>query len=223
MDSLEHAEVTPRTKGLDLVSAAFAGAAVEFVNREPANDAIFRNCYWNVQREVYRSGGDIVFGWFIVEIPGIFFICWHHAIWRSPQGNLIDITPSDFDDYSRGLTAFVRDYRQDYNIDWPPAVPQKFVPFICDPRISDFILSYQHWHLIRAEHLKLQRGLPDAKFNPDSGMIEGDVHVQAELRLLENQWGPRIAEADLELQQARRALTELQREVSPEWLARRGD
>lgn len=51
------------------------------------------NCFLNVIEKVNRDGGSIIYGWsvllaqFLVEAE-------RHAVWKSPQGQLIDVTPS---------------------------------------------------------------------------------------------------------------------------------
>ncbi|MDD2758321.1 MAG: hypothetical protein PHD72_03035 [Patescibacteria group bacterium] len=54
--------------------------------------AIMNNCFPNVQEKIKRQGGAQILGWqiwqsdFLIEAE-------FHAIWESPNGDLIDITP----------------------------------------------------------------------------------------------------------------------------------
>ncbi|MDN4600614.1 hypothetical protein P5G61_05210 [Paenibacillus sp. F6_3S_P_1C] len=58
------------------------------------SDAVINECFPNVQKKVSDSGGDIIFGWqlwkgkFIGEAE-------FHAVWKSDEGELIDITPKE--------------------------------------------------------------------------------------------------------------------------------
>ena len=51
------------------------------------------NCFPNVAEKIKRDGGSIVYGWSV--LLGQFLIeAERHAVWKSPHGQLIDITPS---------------------------------------------------------------------------------------------------------------------------------
>jgi hypothetical protein len=64
----------------------------EMVESQPAIGAALKNCFYNVPRQVEKSGGGVVYGWaiglshFLVEAE-------KHAVWQTPEGKLIDITP----------------------------------------------------------------------------------------------------------------------------------
>jgi hypothetical protein len=54
-------------------------------------------CFGNVDKMVKKHGGNRCLGWHFQHKPfgsepGIFLAA-HHAIWKSPEGNLLDITP----------------------------------------------------------------------------------------------------------------------------------
>lgn len=49
-------------------------------------------CWYNAYAQA-QSGGLVVHGWsFLDDTQGI--VGQHHAVWRDPQGNLVDITPN---------------------------------------------------------------------------------------------------------------------------------
>jgi len=60
------------------------------VQLEPG--AKINNCYYNVPDKVKRDGGNSIYGWAIWCDQ---YICESemHAVWESPAGELIDITP----------------------------------------------------------------------------------------------------------------------------------
>ncbi|MDB5111921.1 MAG: hypothetical protein JWR67_3035 [Mucilaginibacter sp.] len=69
-----------------------AKSAPEVVVIDPSPDAEVKNCFYNVERHVAKMGGTVVYGWaigvstFLVEAE-------KHAVWKTPAGNLRDITP----------------------------------------------------------------------------------------------------------------------------------
>jgi|GEM_PF-509358 len=52
-----------------------------------------RDCFYAVAERVKRDGGEIIFGWNIWTWPHVWVKAEHHAVWREPGGNLVDITP----------------------------------------------------------------------------------------------------------------------------------
>ena len=65
----------------------------------PDSSAIVNACYQNVEDKVARDGGSAQYGWHFSHkyAPGIsevgYLVATHHAVWRSPKGQLIDVTP----------------------------------------------------------------------------------------------------------------------------------
>lgn len=63
----------------------------------PDKESIATNCISNVMSFVERQGGSVIYGWYFghreSEKFGNYLIATHHAVWRAPNGNLIDITP----------------------------------------------------------------------------------------------------------------------------------
>lgn len=51
------------------------------------------NCFPNVLEKVKRDGGEIIYGWSI-QYGRIIIEAERHAVWKSPAGELIDITPN---------------------------------------------------------------------------------------------------------------------------------
>ena len=61
------------------------------VRAEP--DAQVNECFFNVRNKIARNGGDIQHGWAIWERPGLFVEAEFHAVWVSPDKELLDVTP----------------------------------------------------------------------------------------------------------------------------------
>ncbi len=57
---------------------------------EPPNE-----CFHVVNRHIQEYGGNAVIGWSIWELPSVFVEAEFHAVWRSPQGDHLDISPKN--------------------------------------------------------------------------------------------------------------------------------
>jgi hypothetical protein len=63
-----------------------------YVDIRPDDGSNVLDCFENVRRKIIRDHGTMILGWQIWELP--FMIeAEFHAIWKSPTGELIDITP----------------------------------------------------------------------------------------------------------------------------------
>ena len=51
------------------------------------------DCFADVARKISRDGGSIQHGWTVWESPGTLIEGEFHAVWRSPDGSLLDVTP----------------------------------------------------------------------------------------------------------------------------------
>lgn len=63
------------------------------ITAEPEDEPL--NCFGNVRQRVAKNGGRIVFGWAVWEWPKVYVEAEHHAVYENPQGNWLDITPSE--------------------------------------------------------------------------------------------------------------------------------
>lgn len=61
----------------------------------PSKESLPRECFPNVERYIKTNGGNILYGWQIWEWPKVLVEAEFHAIWVSPLGAYIDITPKD--------------------------------------------------------------------------------------------------------------------------------
>ncbi len=82
-----------------------------------------KNEYFNnVLKYSSRKKGAIVYGWNITGIPAGMLEAEFHAIWKSPRGELIDITPNQHE-FTRIL--FLVDHTREYH---GKVVPSMFQP-----------------------------------------------------------------------------------------------
>ncbi|WP_461074416.1 hypothetical protein [Spirosoma flavus] len=74
-------------------------SSVQYVQHIPDATALINACYQNVDDKVAREGGYAQYGWHFSHkfAPGIsevgYLVATNHAVWCSPQGKLIDVTP----------------------------------------------------------------------------------------------------------------------------------
>jgi len=61
------------------------------VRPAPAAKPVY--CFDNSVACAEAQGGAAVYGWAIWRWPGRWFEAEHHAVWRSPDGTLLDVTP----------------------------------------------------------------------------------------------------------------------------------
>ncbi len=80
---------------LEAIEVLGAGSDLMVLDRhEPDADARPNECFANCQRRVARSGGAAQCGWvFNFRRESDYVVATAHAVWRSPDGDLIDITP----------------------------------------------------------------------------------------------------------------------------------
>lgn len=63
----------------------------------PVPGSLKNECFSNVQKHAAEHGGSLVCGWSIVEWPGVFLEAEFHGVWRSPDGELVDVTPNQLE------------------------------------------------------------------------------------------------------------------------------
>lgn len=53
----------------------------------------YNDCFNVVSEQVTSHGGQQIIGWAIWELPGVFIEAEFHAVWQSPEGELLDVVP----------------------------------------------------------------------------------------------------------------------------------
>jgi hypothetical protein len=128
------------------------------VRPEPGFLAI--QCLTNVPRKVVMSGGEVVRGWEISQVPKMFLEARFHAVWKTPAGDYVDVTPEDF---GMSQVLFLPDVR--YR-DTEPAVQRHRFSLAQDKAaverywfVADELLSLMQsdaWGAIRADDPAMQ-------------------------------------------------------------------
>jgi hypothetical protein len=86
-------------------------------------------CYWNVHAHVNQQGGQLVLGWWIGIWHDVLFEALHHAVWRHPCGQLIDISAGPYPANERSkISIFVPEERPGFDFSFSPCVQSKFSP-----------------------------------------------------------------------------------------------
>lgn len=136
--------------------ASISPAEPLYVPVRPVEHGKRAYCFRNSVIEAQRSGGDAVFGWAIWRWPGRWFEAEHHAVLRSPEGELVDVTPQEGDP---PRVLFLPDEAKIYD-------PRTFRPNIMaaddNPTAAEYIdlvrvrgaITRQYWRPC-VDHLKL--------------------------------------------------------------------
>ncbi len=64
-----------------------------FISVTPTEQAQPMNCFENVEHQIHLKGGSAVYGWCIYVWPRVLCEFEFHSLWRSPTGELFDISP----------------------------------------------------------------------------------------------------------------------------------
>ena len=73
--------------------AAISPHAPVYVPVAPAAHSRVAYCFDNSVAQAAAQGGEAAYGWAIWRWPGRWFEAEHHAVWRRPDGSLLDVTP----------------------------------------------------------------------------------------------------------------------------------
>jgi hypothetical protein len=95
-------------------------------------------CVQNVHSKIDTDGGRIGFGWAIWESPGIVIQAQYHAVWISPEGEYLDITPKSF---HADRILFLPDTKGKYNDGsrFNKRFDNARWPLSNDPLVSEFV------------------------------------------------------------------------------------
>lgn len=136
----------------DLRSKIGVSTAPVFIPVQPASNSLIDECHRNVFTQVESQGGEVVHGWCVWEHPCRLIEAIFHTVWRSPAGNLIDITPHR-DGEQRIL--FIPDPTRKYE---GRPIDSFRVPLANDRRILRAIRMNEDFDKLRHKHL-----LPDGR------------------------------------------------------------
>ena len=76
-----------------LTETVVPGGEAIYLPVQPEADAVVNECFPNVELKIARAGGRMLCGWQLWEWPHVLVEAEFHAVWLSPEGEMIDITP----------------------------------------------------------------------------------------------------------------------------------
>lgn len=96
---------------LSLCESICPGVAPFYVPVQKWSQSVLYQCFPNAERKAKASGGRAIYGWSIWRYPKIHIEAQFHAIWQSPAGKFVDVTPEEL-----GLSQilFLRDDTRTY-------------------------------------------------------------------------------------------------------------
>lgn len=94
-----------------LLAKVVPGGNPAYLTVQPEADAVVNECFPNVAAKITRAGGHMLCGWQIWEWPHVMVEAEFHAVWVSPEGQVIDITPKP---QGEATVLFVPDARRTY-------------------------------------------------------------------------------------------------------------
>lgn len=77
---------------LDFCNETLNGGEPVFVPVVADEDSVINECFHNVERKINKYGGSIVYGWIIWIAYNFIIQGEFHAVWKSNEGNIVDIT-----------------------------------------------------------------------------------------------------------------------------------
>lgn len=126
----------------------------------PEPFSLATRCFPNVSQKIKFDGGDIAFGWIIWEWPNAYLDAEFHGVWKSPAGELVDVTP-----YQDGETRilFVPDsVRRFENV----MRPNRHRALTSNPAVHCWIEAARKYQAYCASHT-----LPDCHTEMDTRMM----------------------------------------------------
>lgn len=134
-----------------LIQKVVPGGVASYMTVQPETDAIEKACFPNVEAKITRDGGHMLCGWQLWEWPQVMVEAELHAVWVSPEDQMVDITPKPGNETT---VLFVPDPRR--------RAPNATVDNVRLPVRDDQLIR----HFIRVSELKTRvfnRGVPAAE------------------------------------------------------------
>jgi hypothetical protein len=95
-----------------LIETVTPGGHATYLEVHPEPGAAVNGCFSNVRAKCAREGGRMLCGWQLWEWPRVLLEAEFHAVWLSPQGDMVEITPKA---HGETTVLFVPDERRGYD------------------------------------------------------------------------------------------------------------
>ncbi len=102
-----------------------------YVTQYPKNDCRAGDCFHNVQMYIEKYGGTLLMGWAITVRENLYVECEAHAVWKTIDNDIVDVTPNNEDS---NLTLF--SHQNDMQ---PIKTPSKYIPFTESKLVQEYI------------------------------------------------------------------------------------
>lgn len=120
----------------------------------PAENSRMNECFHNVDMVVQQNGGDTILGWAIWQRANILIEAEAHAIWKTPSGDLVDITPHN---HNETWILFLEDDSIHYH---GKAIANKRIPLSNSTLVKELIYLYDERDKIIAEAIGKRYTMP---------------------------------------------------------------
>lgn len=139
--------VTPRiiTPEIRELCRSISEYEPEYVTVNAAPKSLVNECFQNVDTFVKEHGGQRVLGWSIWQRANVLIEAEAHAVWKSPSGNMVDITPHTNGEAS---ILFLADPKMKYDGNCIPNIRKALT---LSPLVAEFINLYDERDRIAAE------------------------------------------------------------------------
>lgn len=114
-------------------------------------------CYWNAKAASIQHGGIPVFGWLFSLWPNSHIEAMHHAVYKSVDGTLYDVTPRTPYHENQESSVFLEDDSIEVDLERIPKITSKFYKFKSSTCTDNFIKNYQKTN-------KLEKKLSDLMY-----------------------------------------------------------
>ena len=125
----------------------------EYLQVVPVENAQINECFGNVEKKIAYKGGEKVHGWVIREWRDVFIEAEFHAVWKSPKGALVDVTPTQSPEEKR---LFLPDPAKAFT---GTRISNIRKPLRPDAVIQEFFLAFDEWHAFVERHSVGQFGM----------------------------------------------------------------
>ncbi len=120
-----------------------------FINVAPTFEAKKNECFYNVRNHTEKNGGNIIYGWSIWIWKNVYIEAEHHAVWKTLNEELVDITPKE-DNEKKIL--FLPDSESVYDYENNKRLNNIKVELVDDPLLRKFFsLSDKIFQLIESK------------------------------------------------------------------------
>lgn len=116
-----------------------------FVAVNAAPDSLYNECFHNVDTFIEKHGGQRILGWSIWQRANVLIEAEAHVIWKSPTGDIFDITPHTKNETS---ILFLVDHQMTYSGNCITNIRKALTS---SPLVAEFIGLYNERDRIASE------------------------------------------------------------------------